>query len=194
MPEAQNDNLPDVEPRIPPSPADNWLMRAVIAPGDYIKTNILPKLRGPEYPYYHRVYKRVPTVDECKADDRICIIEADAQYKRDRHVDKYILDILRKRKNECIVHWQPDHEFKCQKEMKDEMEAERNWQMQHGDMGISNCSLHAFYKQKHRMVYERRHGPVGYGRKPPSQWKKEWVPSMHSATYKAPEIPIQIRL
>merc|ERR1712212_646349 len=65
--------------------------------------------------------------------------------------------------------------------------AERNWQMKHGDMGINATALNAYYKQKHRMVYERRHGPVGYGRKPPSQWKKEWEPSMHSTNFQHPE-------
>jgi len=181
-----NENLPDKPPH---KPADHpgWFPNFLSAPGDYIKYNVLPKLRGPEYPYYHRIYRRVPTVDECKADDHLCIWEADEQYKRDLQVDTYILDVMRMRKTECIQHWMPDHEFKCQKEYKDEMEAERNWQIKHGDMGISACALHAFYKQKHRMVFERRHGPIGYGKKPPLQWKKDWEPSMHSANY----VPIE---
>jgi len=178
---ASNENLPDVEPHKPAEMRGlSWYLSQ---PGDYLKYKLLPKLRGPEYPYYHRRYKRVPTVDECNADDWLCIYESNEQYKRDRMVDKFILDVMRTRKYECIAHWMPDGDFKCQKEIKDEMEAERNWQIKHGDLGISFCSLHAFYKQKHRMVYERRHGPVGYGKKPPSQWKKEWEPSMHSANY-----------
>jgi len=185
-PVAGNDNLPDKPPHIPAQPGSRFAA-LLIAPGDYIKQHILPKIRGPEYPYYHRIYRRVPTVEACKADDHACIWEANEQYKRDRHVDKYILNILRSRKEECFTHWAPDQEFKCQKEIKDEMEAERNWQIKHGDLGISYSALNAFYKQKHRMVYERRHGPVGEGRKPPSQWKKTWEPSMHSATWVRPE-------
>lgn len=177
-----NENLPDKPPH-QPAPIGSYLGNLLLRPGDFVKNKVLPKLRGPEYAYYHRIYKRVPTVDECKADDDLCIWEADQQYKRDRQVDKYILDIMRSRKMECIQHWMPDHEFKCKKEFRDEMEAERNWEIKHGDLGISFCALNAFYKQKHRMVFERRHGPIGHGKKPPSQWKKEWEPSMHSTNY-----------
>ena len=76
-----NENLPDKPPH-KPSDHPGWFANLISAPGDYIKYNVLPKLRGPEYPYYHRVYKRVPTVDECKADDYLCIFEANEQYKR----------------------------------------------------------------------------------------------------------------
>jgi len=185
VPMAQNDNLPDREARLPEVPPG--FLGYLVGTGDFIKTKILPKLRRPEYPYYHRRYRRVPTVDECNADDTICIWEANQQYKRDRDVDKFILDNLRNRRQECFMHWKPDHDFKCGKEIQDFMEAERNWQMKHGDMGINATALNAYYKQKHRMVYERRHGPVGYGRKPPSQWKKEWEPSMHSTNFQHPE-------
>lgn len=34
-----------------------------------------------------------------------------------------------------------------------------------GDLGIKCDVVHAFMKQKHRMVWERRHGPVGSGMK-----------------------------
>jgi len=186
---ANPDNLPDKEYIVPPDPTGgtNKFLSALIAPGDFIKSKVLPKLRGPEYPYYHRVYRRVKTVDECKADDWACIYEADIQYKRDRVVDKYILSVLRDREQECIFHWTPDHEFKCAKETRDRIDGERNWEMKHGDLGVNNTALNAFYKQKHRMVFERRHGPIGYGKKPPSQWKKEWDPSCHSCNFVTPE-------
>lgn len=35
-----------------------------------------------------------------------------------------------------------------------------------GDLGPYNKVSDAYMKQKHRMVWERRHGPVGTGMKP----------------------------
>ena len=60
---------------------------------------------------------------------------------RDRMVDKFILDVMRTRKHECITHWMPDGDFKCQKEIKDEMEAERNWQVKLVDKSLERDSV-----------------------------------------------------
>jgi hypothetical protein len=98
-------------------------------PGDYFRKSILPKLRGPEYHYYHRKIRRVPTVDECKTDDLICVTEANSQYNRDLKIENTILEILRAREAECIFHWMPDQEVKCEKEMRDRKDAESNWQV-----------------------------------------------------------------
>ena len=42
-----------------------------------------------------------------------------------------------------------------------------------GDLGHRGDAIMAYMKQKHRMIWERRHGPVGSGRKtvlkPPQQ-------------------------
>lgn len=46
--------------------------------------NVVEKYRGPSYPYYHRKFKKVPTVDECFTDDFVCVYEANEQYKRER--------------------------------------------------------------------------------------------------------------
>jgi NADH dehydrogenase (ubiquinone) 1 beta subcomplex subunit 10 len=45
--------------------------------------NIVQKTRK-EQPYYHREFKRVPTIDECDYNDVICISEANEQFLRDR--------------------------------------------------------------------------------------------------------------
>ena len=36
--------------------------------------------------YYHQRFPRVPTIDECYMDDKVCMFEANMQYKRDRFV------------------------------------------------------------------------------------------------------------
>ena len=43
-------------------------------------------------PYYHRRFKRVPTIDECVLRDMPCVFEANEQYKRDKYVKLIILD------------------------------------------------------------------------------------------------------
>lgn len=37
-----------------------------------------------QYPWYHRRFRRVPTIDQCYTDDPVCYFEADMQYRRDR--------------------------------------------------------------------------------------------------------------
>lgn len=39
-----------------------------------------------KYPWYHRQYRRVPTIDQCYVDDVVCDFEANQQFKRDRLV------------------------------------------------------------------------------------------------------------
>lgn len=53
---------------------------------------------------YHRRYQRVPTIDECYTDDAVCRFEANEQFKRDRQVDRAILNILQNRFWNCCSH------------------------------------------------------------------------------------------
>ena len=34
--------------------------------------------------YYHRKFRRVPTIDQCLQDDQLCMYEANEQMKRDK--------------------------------------------------------------------------------------------------------------
>jgi len=116
--------------------------------------------------YYHRRYRRVPTVDECDYRDPLCIFEAQEQFKRDKQVDDQILIILRQRRMECEwYHGATDAPKYCAKLKEDYETAETNWFMKYGDLGFSKDVVNAYMKQKHRMLWERRHGPVGTGMK-----------------------------
>jgi len=45
--------------------------------------------------YYHRHYRRVPTIDECEVDDQVCFYEANQQFRRDRCVSDSLTEMLR---------------------------------------------------------------------------------------------------
>uniref|UniRef100_A0A1I8IVH6 NADH dehydrogenase [ubiquinone] 1 beta subcomplex subunit 10 n=1 Tax=Macrostomum lignano TaxID=282301 RepID=A0A1I8IVH6_9PLAT len=66
---------------------DTWLFKAFDLPTTWFKENVIDKYRK-KYPYYHRRYPRVPTIDQCFVDDELCNLEADEQYKRDRLSDR----------------------------------------------------------------------------------------------------------
>jgi len=116
--------------------------------------------------YYHRRYRRVPNIDECHVNDPLCKFEAQEQFRRDKHVDDEILVILRQRRLECEhYHGRTDAAKYCQKIKEDYLTAETNWFTKYGDIGPTNSVEAAYMKQKHRLLWERRHGPVGSGMK-----------------------------
>ncbi|CAL1280664.1 unnamed protein product [Larinioides sclopetarius] len=118
------------------------------------ETVVLPNQK--QYPYYHRVYPRVPTIDECYEKDAPCMYEANEQFKRDMKIDGAIVDILRKRKVECVRYEGHERHERCKKIFDEYTEAELNYFIKYGDLGAFPHAKHAYMKQKHRMVYERR--------------------------------------
>ena len=52
--------------------AKNVLGGLFVAPVVWFHENVVEKFRGEEYPYYHRRYRRVPTIDECYFHDHAC--------------------------------------------------------------------------------------------------------------------------
>ncbi|XP_064594527.1 NADH dehydrogenase [ubiquinone] 1 beta subcomplex subunit 10-like [Liolophura sinensis] len=127
-------------------------------PATFFREKIVEPCRGPKYYYYHRRFRRVPTIDTCEVGDVLCHFEADEQFKRDKKVDSKILTILRQRRQECEAYEGPDAPKKCQKFVKDLADAEENWFIKYGDLGVSATVTDAYMKQKHRLIWERRHG------------------------------------
>ncbi|XP_015921538.1 NADH dehydrogenase [ubiquinone] 1 beta subcomplex subunit 10 [Parasteatoda tepidariorum] len=108
------------------------------------------------YPYYHRKYNRVPTIDECYENDISCIYEAQEQFKRDKNLDASILNLLNRRRTECVRYEGHERHERCKKMFDDFEEASLNYFIKYGDLGAFPHVKYAYMKQKHRMIYERR--------------------------------------
>ncbi|XP_076240361.1 NADH dehydrogenase (ubiquinone) PDSW subunit [Calliopsis andreniformis] len=117
-----------------------------------------------KYPWYHQKFRRVPTIDECHEHDYACYFEANCQFLRDKLVDEEIVNILRQRYEHCCVENINDKEI-CRDLLEPYHAATTAFFIKYGDLGIKCDVVQAFMKQKHRMVWERRHGPVGSGMK-----------------------------
>lgn len=79
------------------------------------------------YPWYHEQFRRVPTIDQCYTDDKVCRYEAQQQFRRDRMVDNEIINILRIRFEDCMLYEAPDHMSKCRSFMDALKNAEDAW-------------------------------------------------------------------
>jgi len=146
--------------------ARRFIDRTLFAVPRYIHDNlVVPNQK--DYPYYHRQYRRVPTVDQCYTHDTICEYEADMQFLRDRKVETQIITILGNRWQDCIMdNMQPfpdkatfhDPDNPCLPLRDEYNRAQLNFYIKYGDMGASAKSRSALMKQKHRMIWERRNG------------------------------------
>jgi NADH dehydrogenase (ubiquinone) 1 beta subcomplex subunit 10 len=155
--------------RSPPFDENHFVGRGLLrigrildAPVTWFREKIVEPNRK-EYNWYHQQFRRVPTIDECYIDDRVCIYEADQQFKRDRLVDSQILNILRLRMDDCVKEELPDHMPLCGKFKEDYEKAAGDWFSRYGDLGANYNVEKAYMKQKHRLLWERRHGKIGSG-------------------------------
>lgn len=150
----------------PPQNAFSGFIDALVStldvPSTWVRETFVDKNRS-SYNWYHRQFRRVPTIDECYTDDIVCYIEANEQFKRDRMVDNEILNILRQRQEDCVMYEGPNHKEKCAPLREAYEKAAENWFIKYGDLGVYGNVKDAYMKQKHRMIWERRHGPVGSG-------------------------------
>ena len=151
----------------PKSPYDKFYSiysSPLTGPANWFRANVVAPLQGDRTnQYYHRRYRRIPGIDECDEGDQLCFYEVNQQFKRDKLVDSEILAILRQRRLECEWYYQGDKPKYCTTAKDDYEQAETNWFSKYGDLGAGGTVLDAYMKQKHRMIWERRHGPVGTG-------------------------------
>ncbi|KAK3796468.1 hypothetical protein RRG08_009245 [Elysia crispata] len=138
------------------------LFRAVDGPVTYFRENIVEPLqrRNTSEKFYHRQFKRVPTIDQCDFEDPVCIYEADQQFFRDKQVDSNIVKFLRQRMIECITWEGPDSNYKCRKLQEDYETTATNWFIKYGDIRTHKGSIEAYMKQKHRLIWERQHPDI----------------------------------
>nr|CAG4646744.1 EOG090X0LTN [Macrothrix elegans] len=142
----------------------NAVYRTLDRPVTWFRESVVVPNR-PDYVYYHQKFRRVPTIDECYTDDLVCKFEAQQQFNRDKIVDSEIVSIVRQRLKECLLYEQPDQERKCRKLKEDFDKVSENFFIKYGDLGVHNDVKIAYMKQKHRLLWERRHGEVGTGMK-----------------------------
>lgn len=87
-----------------------------------------------------------------------------------------IVDILAARYEECAKNntqerrYKEDPESVCFEALSKYNKARENHYIKYGELPYYATAVDALMKQKHRMIWERRHGPVGSGRNP------DWVP------------------
>ncbi|KAL5104299.1 NADH dehydrogenase ubiquinone 1 beta subcomplex subunit 10 [Taenia crassiceps] len=144
-------------------------------PVTLFRERIVERIPRKKFYYYHQRFARVPEIDSCRVGDRICISEANEQFHRDRLVDANIVRILRQRVNECKKWYDRDYEDMdrfCKPYIRDHEEAATNFFIKYGELYYWSDVRDAFMKQKHRMLWEREHGPIG-SKSEPSSGDKE---------------------
>ncbi|CAH0388388.1 unnamed protein product [Bemisia tabaci] len=118
------------------------------------------------YYWYHRKFQRVPTVDNCYDDDAVCKYEATRQMKRDRRVEARICYILKSKFDDCVFYeGEGDARRLCEPYLKHFEDASEAYFIKYGDLGWDINAEQVFFRQKHRLIWERRHGEVGTGMK-----------------------------
>lgn len=106
--------------------------------------------------YYHRQFRRVPTIDECLVNDQLCMYEANEQMKRDKMIDKQIVKHLKIRFDECRRKYVDGAQTRCYQTYEDWNNTRQDFLVKWGDMPPQHNALDVYYKQVHRMIHERR--------------------------------------
>lgn len=156
--------MPDPNPKNSFAAFSESIVSMIDGPVTWFREKVVEPNRK-QYPWYHQQFRRVPTIDQCYTDDYVCIFEADQQWKRDKMVDNEILSILRARFEDCVLYEAPDHMTKCLSFKEAYEKGAENWFTKYGDLGATGKARECYMKQKHRLIWERRHGKVGSGMK-----------------------------
>lgn len=123
----------------------------------WTRENVIEPLHDKfRWPYYHRQFSRVREIDECEASDQACIFEANWQYRLDRMVDTEIMRILREQVDNCLAYYHQDYR-RCTDAQDLYEENELNFFTKYGELALFTDVVDAYMKQKHRLIWERRH-------------------------------------
>jgi len=137
-----------------------YVQRACDMPATWVREKIIEPINDKyRMPYYHRKLTRVPDIDQCGVNDFTCIYEAQEQYRLDKIVDTYIINILQERITRCLNAHMP-YIQPCGPVLEDYEEAELNWFIKYGELGAETDAVDVLMKQKHRMIWERRHPEI----------------------------------
>ncbi|KAI3409869.1 hypothetical protein GPALN_006243 [Globodera pallida] len=135
-------------------------------PATWFRENIVEPLHDKhKMPYYHRKISRVHEVDQCGVNDRVCLYEAEEQFRLDKLVDHYIRDILFNRFTKCVRFNGHDNLYRCAKQVDDFENADLNFFIKYGELGSEQTLPACYMKQKHRLIWERRHPEIMEERK-----------------------------
>lgn len=130
-------------------------------PAQWIHDNVVERNRGPKYYWYHRKFDRVVPIDECYLDDFGCVMEAEIEFRRLFKVDRAVLELLKWRRDYCLMWFSSDTGYfrpseKCTEISNIYDREEDNFFIKYGEMNYKSTVVDAYYKQKHRMILERR--------------------------------------
>jgi len=118
--------------------------------------NAFESMRAPKTNrFYHQQFKRVPEIWECGIEDKVCVFEAESQFRRDKKVDAEIIAVIEQRKKVCMARAGIYGEIDCKHLLEQLEQCEQAWHVKYGDTGIHCNARNVLQKQKNRFIEDR---------------------------------------